>query len=93
MTDRDGFYQCLGPSQVTAGTPTSTSDCFSEQPTTWTSNYSSPALKSDLSTFGFGEDYDQRRKSLEEIIKNSNLCKKIYTNPSGLQKTDTGIAY
>lgn len=93
VTDRDGFYKCLGPSQVTAGTPTSVSDCFSDQPTTLTSNYSSPALKSDLSAFGLDEDYDRRRKSLEDIVKTSNLSKIIDTNRSEFQKIDTGIAY
>ncbi|POS82845.1 hypothetical protein EPUL_005969 [Erysiphe pulchra] len=93
VTDRDGFYQCLEPPQETSGTPTSASDCFSDQPTIWTCNYSSPAFKSDLSTPGLGEDFDQRRKSLEEIVQPSNLSKKIQTNRSGLQKIDTGIAY
>ncbi|KHJ34584.1 hypothetical protein EV44_g1168 [Erysiphe necator] len=93
VTDQEAFYQCLGPSQLTAGTTVSVSDCNSDQPTVWSSNNSSPVVKSDTSAFGLAEDHDLQRKSLEETVKSSRTNKNIPINIPSSHKICTGTAY
>lgn len=71
VTEREGFYNCFGSSQLSTETALSTSDYNSDQPTLCVSHDSSCTFRSDIFGFG-GAEHDYYCDQTIEIPKENS---------------------
>lgn len=93
VTEREGFYNCIGSPQLSTETAISISDINSDQPTSCTSYDSNSAFRSDVFGIGGAEHDYYCDKTIEKLNDTPDSNLKRLNTPSMCGESYFGIAF